>query len=47
MTWSGRYYSADTDDGALVVDLPAPAAAVTMLSIGLTPLDGGRILALD
>jgi len=47
MTWSGRYYSADADDGALVIELPAPTAAVTMLSIGLTPIDGGRILALD
>ena len=47
MTWSGRYYSADADDGALVIDLPAATAAVTMLSIGLMPLDGRRILALE
>jgi FMN phosphatase YigB (HAD superfamily) len=47
MTWSGRHYSADADDGALVIDLPASTAAVTVLSIGLTPLGGGRILAMD
>jgi len=47
LTWSGRYYCAADADGALLVALPASTAAVTVLSIGLTPLDGGRILALD
>jgi FMN phosphatase YigB (HAD superfamily) len=47
MTGSGRYYAADADDAALVIDLAASDAAVTVLSIGLTPLEGGRILALD
>ncbi|CAN5262091.1 hypothetical protein BH11PSE4_BH11PSE4_24790 [soil metagenome] len=47
MTWSGRAYSADADNGALIIDLPASAAAVTMLSIGLTPFGGRRVLAPD
>ncbi|UZE49967.1 hypothetical protein ONR75_04090 [Rhodopseudomonas sp. P2A-2r] len=47
MTGSNRYYSADAADAALVIELLAPTAAVTVLSIGLTPLGGGRILAMD
>lgn len=43
---SGRYYRATRDDGALVINLPPQRAAVVIMSIGLTPLSEGRVLAL-
>jgi hypothetical protein len=47
MTWNAGHYSATHDDAALTIDLPLQTAAVTILSIGLTPLNGGRVLAVD
>ncbi|MDB5654677.1 MAG: hypothetical protein JWQ94_2290 [Tardiphaga sp.] len=46
MVRNGRYVRATQDDGALVITLPPPTAAVTIISIGLTPLNGERIMAL-
>jgi FMN phosphatase YigB (HAD superfamily) len=43
---SGRYYRATQDDGALVINLPPQRAPVVIMSIGLTPLSEGRVLAL-
>jgi FMN phosphatase YigB (HAD superfamily) len=43
---SGRYYRATQDDGALIIHLPPPAAPVEIISIGLTPLNEERVLAL-
>ena len=43
---SGRYFRATRDDGALVINLPAQDSPITILSIGLTTLNGERIMAL-
>ncbi|MDB5515960.1 MAG: hypothetical protein JWQ17_2718 [Tardiphaga sp.] len=43
---SGRYYRATRDDGALVINLSPQRAPVVIMSIGLTPLNEGRVLAL-
>jgi hypothetical protein len=43
---SGRYYRATQDDGALVINLPPQRAPIVIMSIGLTPLNEGRVLAL-
>jgi FMN phosphatase YigB (HAD superfamily) len=45
LTRSGRHYRATEEDGALVINLHAQAAPVVMISVGLTPLDGDRVLA--
>jgi FMN phosphatase YigB (HAD superfamily) len=47
MTRSGRYYCSEGDAGTLTVDLPEPISAVSVLSLGLAPIDGARILAAD
>jgi FMN phosphatase YigB (HAD superfamily) len=45
LTRSGRHYRATQADGALVINLRAQTAPVVMLSVGLTPLNGDRVLA--
>jgi FMN phosphatase YigB (HAD superfamily) len=47
MTRSGRHYRSEGDAGALTIDLPESQAAVSVLSIGIAPIDGARILATD
>jgi len=47
VTWNAGHYHATQDDAALIIDLPIQTAAVTMLSIGLTPSNGARVLAVD
>ncbi|MET0968278.1 MAG: hypothetical protein ABWY18_03680 [Tardiphaga sp.] len=47
MTRSGRYYCSEGHAGTLTIDLPEPTATMSVLSIGLAPIDGARILAAD
>jgi hypothetical protein len=47
MTWNAGRYTATQDDATLTIDLPLQTDAVAMLSLGLTPLNGARVLALD
>lgn len=47
IAWHGGHAAADHADAMLWIDLPAHAALVAVLSIGLTPLHGARALALD
>ncbi|MEH2471069.1 FMN phosphatase YigB (HAD superfamily) [Nitrobacteraceae bacterium AZCC 2161] len=41
---SGRYFRATQDDGALVINVPPQTVPVVIVSIGLTPLSGDRVL---
>lgn len=43
---SGRYFRATQDDGALLIAVPPVDAAVTIISLGLTPVNGERVMAL-
>jgi len=42
----GRYYRATQDDGALIIDASTQKSPVVIVSIGLTPLNGERVMAL-
>jgi FMN phosphatase YigB (HAD superfamily) len=42
---SGRHYRATQEDGALVITLLDQTAPIVMISVGLTPLSGDRVLA--
>lgn len=42
---NGRHFRATQDDGALVIALPRQLMPIVIVSIGLTPLNGDRIMA--
>ena len=43
---SGRYFRAAQEDGSLLITVPPTDAAVTVISLGLTPVNGERVMAL-
>jgi FMN phosphatase YigB (HAD superfamily) len=47
MTMSGGFYQADGDGAVLTIALPAQTAAVAMLCVGIAPVHGQRVLAID
>ncbi|ABD05469.1 conserved hypothetical protein [Rhodopseudomonas palustris HaA2] len=46
IAWDGDRYAATRDDAVLTIELPTLTDAVAMLSIGVTPAGGARVLAL-
>ncbi|MGP9814347.1 HAD family hydrolase [Rhodopseudomonas sp. NSM] len=47
LAWHGPHYAATRDDAVLTIAIPTLTDAVAMLSIGVTPANGARVLALD
>ena len=47
MVFTGRHYGSGEQAAALTIELPEQTAPVALLSIGITPISGMRILALD
>jgi len=47
LVWDGDRYAAARDDAVLSIAIPELTDTVAMLSIGVTPANGARVLALD
>jgi hypothetical protein len=47
IAWDGDRYAVTQDDALLSIEIPASRDAVTLLSIGVTPANGARVLALE